>query len=51
KTAFRYKYKLFKYLVILFRLINASFIIAYLNNILIFLKTKKEYKKYIELVL
>ncbi|OJI87428.1 hypothetical protein ASPTUDRAFT_137529, partial [Aspergillus tubingensis CBS 134.48] len=59
KIIFRIKYRYFKYLVILFRLINISifgkylnrFIIIYLDNILIFSKNKKEYIKYIRLIL
>jgi hypothetical protein len=68
KTAFRMKFRYFKYLVMLFRLTNApasfqrfinevlqeylhSFIITYLDDILIFLKEKEEYVQHISKVL
>ena len=61
-------FKLYKYIIMSFKLINASamfqtyinnvlkehlniFIIIYLDNILIYLKNKKDYKKYIRQIL
>ena len=61
-------FKLYKYIIILFELINALatfqiyinnvlrehlnvFVIIYLNNILVYLKNKENYKKYIKQIL
>ena len=64
----RIYFKLYKYMIILFRLINTSvtfqtyinnilrehlnvFVIIYLNNILLYLKNKKNYKKHVKQIL
>ena len=61
-------FKLYKYLIILFKLINASvrfqtyinnilkeylnvFVVIYLDNILVYLKNKKDYKKHVKQIL
>jgi hypothetical protein len=68
KTAFESRLGYYKYLIILFKLINASilyqslinnifrrylddFVIAYLNDILIYSKTKKEHIKHVIIIL
>ena len=68
KTVFWTRYELYKYQIMLFKLINTSamfqelinhvlydhlnkFVIAYLNNILIYFKNEKNHKKHIKEVL